>query len=194
MWETWVWSLDCKDPLEKGKAIHSSRGHRVRPNWATFSFTNKNRGMKRWWVSALDEKWKVLGLWQVHALSSVQSLSRVWLFATPWTAACQASLSITNSWSLLIHVHWIGDAIQPSHPLSSPSPAFNLSQHQGLFQWVSSSHQVAKVLEFQLQHQSFQWISGLTSFRMGWLDLLAVQGTLKSLLQHHSSKTLILQH
>ena len=54
-------------------------------------------------------------------------------------------------------VHWVGDAIQPSHPLSSPSPAaLNLSQHQGLFKWVSSSHQVAKVLEFQLQHQSFQ--------------------------------------
>ena len=54
-------------------------------------------------------------------------------------------------------VHWVGDAIQPSHPLSSPSPpAFNLSQHQGLFQWVSSLHQVAKVLEFQ--HQFFQWI------------------------------------
>ena len=58
------------------------------------------------------------------------------------------------------HVHWVGDAIQPSHPLSSPSPpAPNPSQHQGLFQWVSSSHQVAKVLEFQLQHQSFQWTS-----------------------------------
>ena len=56
------------------------------------------------------------------------------------------------------HVHWVGDAIQPSHPLSSPSPAFNLLQHQGLFKWVSSLHQVAKVLEFQLQHQSFQWI------------------------------------
>ena len=56
------------------------------------------------------------------------------------------------------HVHWIGDAIQSSHPLFSPSPpALNLSQHQGLFKWVSSSHQVAKVLEFQLQHQSFQW-------------------------------------
>ena len=56
------------------------------------------------------------------------------------------------------HVHWVGDAIQPSHPLSSPSPpALNLSQHQGLFKWVSSSHQVAKVLEFQLQHKSFQW-------------------------------------
>ena len=57
------------------------------------------------------------------------------------------------------HVYWVGDAIQPSHPLSSPSPsAFNLSQHQGLFKWVSSLHQVAKVLEFQLQHQSFPWI------------------------------------
>ena len=56
------------------------------------------------------------------------------------------------------HVHWVNDAIQPSHPLSYPSPAFNLSQHQGIFKWVSSLHQVAKVLEFQLQHQSFQWI------------------------------------
>ena len=57
------------------------------------------------------------------------------------------------------HVYWHGDAIQPPHPLSSPSPpAFNLSQHQGLFHWVSSSHQVAKVLEFQLRHKSSQWI------------------------------------
>ena len=76
------------------------------------------------------------------------------------------------------HIHWLGDAIKPSHPLSSPSlPAFNLSQHQGLFQWVSSSHQVAKVLELQLQHQSFQWI-----FRIDWLDLFAAQGTLKTFL------------
>ena len=93
------------------------------------------------------------------------------------------------------HVHWVGDALQPPHPLSSPSPpAFNLSQHQGLFQQVSYSHQVAKVLEFQLHI----WLSnknpGLISFRMDWLDLLAVQGTRKSLLQHHSSKALILQH
>ena len=57
------------------------------------------------------------------------------------------------------HIHWVSDAIQPSHPLSSPSPpAFNLSQHQGLFKWVSFSHQVAKGLKFQLQHSSFQWI------------------------------------
>ena len=87
------------------------------------------------------------------------------------------------------HVHWVGDAVQPSHPLSSPSPpTFNLSQHQGLFKWISSSHQVAKVLEFHLHHQSFREYSGLLSFKMDWLDLLAVQGTLKSLLQYHNSK------
>ena len=72
------------------------------------------------------------------------------------------------------HVHWTGDAIQPAHPLLSPfPPAFNLSQHQGLFKWISSSHQVAKVLEFQLQHQSFQWsFRTALLFRMDWLDLL----------------------
>ena len=90
------------------------------------------------------------------------------------------------------HVHWVSDAIQPSHPLSSPSPpAFNLSQHQGLFQWVSSSHQVAKVSEFSLSISPFNDYSGLIFFRMDWFDLLAVQGTLKSLLQHHSSKASI---
>ena len=66
------------------------------------------------------------------------------------------------------HVHWVGYAIQPSHPLSSPSPVFSLSQHQGLFQWVSSSHQLAKVLKFQLQHQSFQWVFR-TDFLYDWL-------------------------
>ena len=92
--------------------------------------------------------------------SSVLLLSHVRLFATPWTAACKTPLSITNSWSFFqTHVHQVGDAIQPFHPLLFPSPpAFNLSCHNGLFQWVSSSHQVAKVLEFQLQCQSFQWI------------------------------------
>ena len=91
--------------------------------------------------------------------STFLSLSRVQLFVTPWTAAHQASLSIINSRSLLKHAHLVSDAIQPSHLLLSHSPpAIYLSQHQGIFKWVSSSHQVAKVLEFQLQHQSFQWI------------------------------------
>ena len=90
------------------------------------------------------------------------------------------------------HVHWVRDTIQPSHPLSSPSPsAFNLSQHQGLFKWVSSSHQIAK-LSFSISPSNEY--SELISFRMDWLDLLAVQRTLKSLLQHHSSKASILRH
>ena len=108
--------------------------------------------------------------------------------STPGLPAHHQLLEFTQT-----HVHWVGDAIQLSRPLSSPSPpAPNPSQHQGLFQWVNFSHQVAKILEFQLQHQSFQWTPGLISFRMDWLDLLAVQGTLKSLLQHHSSKASIL--
>ena len=101
-------------------------------------------------------------IWWVFSsvqFSSVQSISRVWLFVTPLIAACQASLSITSSQSLLklMSIESVGDAIQSSHPLSSTSPAFNLCQQQCLFKWVSSSHQVAKVLEFQLQHQSLQW-------------------------------------
>ena len=84
------------------------------------------------------------------------------------------------------NVHRVGDAIQPSHPLSSPShSAPNSIQHQSLFQWVNSSYEVDKVLEFQLQYQSFQWTPRT--------DLLAVQGTHKSLLQHHSSKASILR-
>ena len=91
----------------------------------------------------------------VSHIRSDQSLSRVWLFATPWIAAGQASLSITNFTET--HVRQVRDAIQPSHPLSSSSsPAPNPSQHQSLFQWVNSSHEVAKVLEFQLYHHSFQ--------------------------------------
>ena len=88
-----------------------------------------------------------------------------------------------------------GDAIQPSHSLLFPSPpTFNLSQHQGLFQWVSSLHQVAKVLEFQLSISPSNEYSGLISFRIDWLDLLAIQEALKSILQHHSSKASILEY
>ena len=93
------------------------------------------------------------------------------------------------------HVHRVGDAIQPSHSLSSPSPpAPNPSQHQSLFQWVHSSHEVAKYWSFSFSIIPSKEIPGLFSFRMDWLDLLAVQGTLKSLLQHHSSKASVLWH
>ena len=91
------------------------------------------------------------------------------------------------------HLHWACDAIQPSHPLSPPSPpALNLSQHRGLFQWVGSSHQMAKVSELQLHNSHSNEYSGLISFRIDWFDLLAVQGTLKSLLQHYNLKVSIL--
>ena len=85
-------------------------------------------------------------------------LSHVWLFATPWTAAHQASLSFTISWSLpkLMSIEYV---MPSSHFILCHSlPALSLSQHQSLFQWINSSHQVAKVLELQHQHQSFQWI------------------------------------
>ena len=92
------------------------------------------------------------------------------------------------------HVHWVGDAIRPSHPLLSPSlPTLNLSQHHGLYKWVSSSHQVAKDWSFSFSISPSNEYSGLISIRMDWLDLLAVQGTLRCLLQHHSSKASILR-
>ena len=95
--------------------------------------------------------------------------------------------------STKIHVNCVGDAIQPSHHLSSPSPpALNLSQHQGLFKWVSSLHQMAKG-SFSFSISPSNEYSGLISFRIDWFDLLVVQGTLKSFLQHHSTKTLVLR-
>ena len=92
------------------------------------------------------------------------------------------------------HTYWVGGTIQPSHPLLSPSPpAPNPSQHQGLFQWVNSSHEVAKVSGFQLQHQSFQWTPRTDLLKDGLVRSPCSPRTLKSLLQHHSSKASILQ-
>ena len=90
-------------------------------------------------------------------------------------------------------VHRVSDSIQPSHPLSSP-PAPNPSQHQSLFQWVNSSPRWPTYWSFSLSISPSNEYPGLISFRMHWLDLLAVQGTLKSLPQHHSSKASILWH
>ena len=121
--------------------------------------------------------------------SSVHSLSHVWLCdpmncSMPGFPVHHQLPEFTQT-----HVQWIGDAIQPSHLLLSPSPpAFNLYQHQGLFKWVSSSHQVATYWSFSFNISPSNEHSGLLSFRMDWLDLIAIQGTLKSLLQHHSQK------
>ena len=127
--------------------------------------------------------------------SSVQSLSRVWLFATPWTRAHQASMSINNSQSLpkLMSI----ETVMPSNNIILCHPLLllpSLFPNIRIFLNESTPHQVAKVLEFQLQHQSFQWTPRMISFRMDWLDILAVQGTLESLLQHHSPKASILWH
>ena len=91
------------------------------------------------------------------------------------------------------HVHWVSDVIQPSHPLLSLSPpAFNLSQHQGLFQWVSFCTRWSKYWGFSISPSNES--SGLISFRTDWFGLLAVHGTLKNLLRHHSLKTSFLWH
>ena len=136
-----------------------------------------------WWNKAMST------IMHRSTVVIVQSLSHVQLFAAQWTATRQASLSFTNSRNLLkLHVHWINDAIQPPHLLSSPSPpAFNLFQHEGLFQWVVSSHQVAKYWNFSFSISPSNEYSGLISFKIDWFNLLAVQGTLKSLLQPWSS-------
>ena len=127
-------------------------------------------------------------------LSSLSSVaSHVWLFATPWTAACQASLSITNSWSLLKLMSI--ESVMPSNYLVLCHPLFLLPSifSTNLSQWVGSLHQMTKVLQFHLQHfSSSNEYAGLISFRIDWFDLVA-QGTLKSLLQHHTSKASILQ-
>ena len=99
--------------------------------------------------------------WTLHSIENEDLLlSSVWFFVTPWTAAWPSFPVLHHLPEFAqTHVHRVGDAIQPSHPLQSPSPlAFSLSQHQGLFKWVVSLHQVVKLLELQLQHQSFQWI------------------------------------
>ena len=125
-------------------------------------------------------------------IGSVQSLSCVRLFSTPLPAACQASLSITNSWSSLKLMS--SESVMPSNHLILCRPLLLLPS---IFPSIrvfsnSSSHQVAKLLEFQLQCHPSNEYSGVISFRLDWLDLLEVQGTLKSLLQHHSSKASIL--
>ena len=128
--------------------------------------------------------------------SSVQSLSHVWLYATPWTAAHQASLSITNSQSSLRLVST--ELVMPSNQfilccplllLPSIFPSIRVFSNESAF---PSGGQSIGVFSFNISPSNEHL--GLVSFRMDWLDLLAVQGTLKSLLQHHSSKPSILQH
>ena len=128
--------------------------------------------------------------------SSIQSLSRVWLFATPWIAACQASLSITNSWSSpkLMSI----ESVMPSSHLILCRPLFLLPPIPPSIRVFSNESTLhmrwPKYWSFSFKIIPSKEHPGLISFRMDWLNLLSVQGTLKSLLQHHSSKASILRH
>ena len=124
----------------------------MRVNWTDgphfiIHLVNNIWSISSFWLSQVKLLWIfVYKFLCEHSVQSVQSLRCLQLSATAWSAAHQVSLSINNCQNLLKHVHWVGDAVQPSHSLSSPSPsAFNLPQHQGLFQWVGSSKE-AKVL------------------------------------------------
>ena len=131
-----------------------------------------------------------------HQFSSVQLLSHVWLFATPWIAACQASLSITNSWSSLKLTSI--ESVMPSSHLILCHPLFLLPPIPPSFRVFSNESTLRmrwpKYWSFSFSIIPSKEIPGMISFRMDWLDLLAVQGTLRSLPQHHSSKASILRH
>ena len=151
----------------------------------------------KWWpFSTLKchQNLKLRNILNLLDVSSVQSFSHVWLFATPWTVARQASLSIANSWSLLKLTSI--ESVMPSnhlilcHPLFLPPsifPSIRVFSNESVLciRWP-------KYWSFSFSISPFSEYSGLISFRMDWLDLLSVQGTLKSLLQHHSSKASIL--
>ena len=145
--------------------------------------------MQETWVRSLiwEEPTCLGATWSV-----VQSLSCVWLFATPWTAAHQASMPFTISWSLLKLMAI--ELMMPSNHLIllSPSPAFNLSQHQVFSKELALPIRWPEYWSFNFSISPSNEYSGLISCRIDWFDLLAVQGTLKSLLQHHSLKGSIL--
>ena len=137
-----------------------------------------------------------MGKTEVGPFSSVQSLSRVWLFATPWIAARQASLSITNSQSSLKRMSI--ESVMPSSHLILCHPLLLLPQIPPSIRVFSSESTLRmrwpKYWSFSFTISPSNQHPGLISFRMVWLDLLVVQGTLKSLLQHHNSKASILRH
>ena len=141
-------------------------------------------------VNQTEEEWGGRRLQFNSVAQSYPTLCNLMDCSTPGLPVHHQHLEPTQ-----IHIHCVSDAIQLSHPLSSPSPpAFNLSQHQGIFQWVNSLNQVAKWLEFQLQHQSFQWIFRTDLLYDGLVGSPCSPRDSQGLLQHHSSKASILWH
>ena len=212
--EKWKWSCSVmilSDPMDcslPGSSVHGIFQARVL-EWGAIAFSKAALTVSK------GEKWTGRELlWRENEeTGSGLWMSRIWGSNSNWytflvtmfvysvaqlcLTLCKPMESSMPGFPVLhyllefaqMHVHWVSDVIQPS----PPSPlVLNLSQHMGLFQWFSSLHQVAKVLEFQLQHQSFQWLFRTDSFRIDWFYLLAAQGTLKSLLQHHSSEASVL--
>ena len=202
MQEMRVWSLGWEDPLEKGMAYPLQ-----------YSSLENFMDRRAWWATVHGDanSWTRLSSWhfQTHimcllsqAFSSVQSLSRVQLFATPWTAACQASLSITNSWSLVKlmftkSVMMFIESVMPTNHLILCRPLLllpSISPSIRVFSNESVLHiRWPKYWSFSFSISPSNEYLGLISFRIDWLDLLAFQGILKSLLQHHSSKSSILR-
>ena len=199
------WSLP-KFMSTESNAIQLS--HPLSPSFPSASNLSQHQGVFQW-VSSLHQVAKVLEVQLVRKWLNFKIIHQMWnklLLSSGLPYSITINMLFSHSGmsdSLRPHglqhtslpcpsqhllelaqtpVHQVGDSIQPSHPLSSRSPTFSLSQHQVLFQWVSSLHQVAKVLELQLQHQSFQWIFRI-GFLWAWLVyLLAVRGTFKSFL------------
>ena len=174
MQDTWVWSLDWEDPLEKGMAILAWRIPQTEEPSRLLSMGSHYEPLSNIWQCFL----KCLKMYTLfrHSVTKLCSpLHDPMNCSTPGFPVLHYLPEFA-----LTHVHWVHDAIQPPHPLSSPSPlALSFSQHQGPFQWIGSSHQVAKVLKLQLHRQPSSEYSVLVSLRIHWFDFLADQGTLR---------------
>ena len=144
-----AWTTPWTEKPERLQSMESQKSQVCLSNWAHTLIVKASL-----WLLLIPNNWVVM---YIHSIISVAqsclTLCDPMDCSMPGFPVHHRLLELTQT-----HIHWFGDAIQPSYPLTSPSSAFNLSQHQSLCQWVSSSHQVAKILEFQLQHQSFQWI------------------------------------
>ena len=197
----WGKPLGWEDSLKKEMATHSSipasvhekfHGQRSLAGYSPCCCKGVRHDLV---TKQQQQQWILIHLWILHNIQFSSVAQSCLTLCDPMNCST-TGLPVHHQLpeSIQTHVRWVGDAIQQSHPLSTPLLLPSIFPSIWIFfKWVSSLHQVAKVLDFHLQHLSFQWTPGLISFSMDWLDILAVQGTLKSLLQHQSSKALILQ-